>query len=76
MAWLGLLLLVVAFRRGWVLAPMLLFALPFATPVIGAALEQRGIVLGLMLPDSIEGFTVEMVSLAGLSMLALHRRRV
>jgi hypothetical protein len=29
-----------------------------------------------MIPDSLEGFAVEMVSLAGLSLLALHQRRL
>jgi hypothetical protein len=76
MAWLGLLLMLVAFRRGWILAPMLLFTLPFAGPVIGYVLEERGIHAGLMLPDAIQGFTIEMVSVAGLAMLALHRRRI
>jgi hypothetical protein len=75
MVWLALVLLLVAFRRGWVLAPMILFALPFAMPVIEASLQHRGIDLGLMLPAPIEGLAVEMVSIAGLSVLALHRRR-
>jgi len=75
MVWLALVLLLVALRRGWVLAPMLLFALPFAVPVIEASLQHRGLALGLMIPDAIEGFTADMVSLAGLSILALHRRR-
>jgi hypothetical protein len=54
---------------------MLLFALPFAMPVIETSLQHRGIDLGLMLPAPIEGLAVEMVSIAGLSILALHRRR-
>ena len=75
MVWLALALLLVTFRRGWVLAPMLLFAFPFAVPVIEASLQHRGFDLGLMIPDQIEGFTAEMISIAGLSILALHRRR-
>jgi hypothetical protein len=54
---------------------MILFALPFAMPVIETSLQHRGIDLGLMLPAPIEGLAVEMVSIAGLSILALHRRR-
>jgi len=75
MVWLALALLIFAFRRGWVLAPMLLFVLPFAAPVIAASLHYRGIELGFLVPDPIEGFAVEMVSLAGLAVLALHKRR-
>lgn len=76
MVWLALALLLVAFRRGWVLAPMILFALPFAMPVIETSLQQRGLDPGLMIPAPLEGFAVEMVSIAGLSVLALHRRRL
>jgi len=76
MVWLALVLLLVAFRRGWVVAPMVLFALPFAAPAIAISLQHRGLDPGFMIPDSLEGFAVEMVSLAGLSILALHRRRL
>ena len=75
MVWVGLVFLLVAFRRGWVLAPMFLFAIPFAVPVVEASLLHRGFDLGLMIPDAIEGFTAQMVSLAGLMVLALHERR-
>jgi hypothetical protein len=54
---------------------MLLFALPFAAPVLAVSLEYRGLDPGFLIPDAIEGFTVEMVSLAGLAVLALHKRR-
>lgn len=75
MIWLSLLLLIVAFRRGWVVAPMLLFALPFATPVIELTLQEYGFRLGMMVPQMLAGFTVEMVSIAGLAILALHKRQ-
>ncbi|MEN8160478.1 MAG: hypothetical protein ABFS41_10445 [Myxococcota bacterium] len=75
MIWLSLLLLIVAFRRGWVVAPMLLFALPFATPVIELTLQEYGFQLGMMVPQMLAGFTVEMVSIAGLAILALHKRQ-
>jgi hypothetical protein len=76
MIWLSLVLLVVAFRRGWIVAPMLLFALPFAMPVIELTLEEYGFHLGMMVPQMLAGFTVEMVSIAGLAILALHRRQI
>ena len=75
MVWLALALLLISFRRGWVVAPMVLFVLPFAMPVIEASLDHQGIDLGFMIPSVIEGFTVQMVSVAGLSVLALHKRR-
>jgi len=76
MVWLGLVLLLLAFRRGWVLAPMFLFAFPFAVPVVEASLLHRGLDLGLMIPDAIEGLVAEMVSLAGLLLFALNERRL
>lgn len=75
MIWLSLLLLVVAFRRGWVVAPMLLFALPFVLPAIDVTLQDYGLHLGLMIPQALAGFTVEMISIGGLAVLALHRRQ-
>jgi hypothetical protein len=77
MAWLAisLLLLIVAFRRGWVVAPMVLFALPFITPVIELTLEEYGFHAGLMVPQVLAGFTVQMMSVGGLAILALHRRQ-
>jgi hypothetical protein len=54
---------------------MVLFAFPFALPLIETSLQHRGIDPGFMIPDSIEGFAAELVSVAGLSILALHRRR-
>jgi hypothetical protein len=75
MVWLALVLLLVAFWRGWVVAPMLLFALPFAMPALESSLRQYGVDLRFMIPYAIEGLAVQMVSIAGLSFLALHRRR-
>lgn len=75
MIWIALVLLIVAFRRGWVVAPMALFALPFITPLIGLTLEEYGFHLGLMVPQMLAGFTVEMISIGGLAILALHRRQ-
>jgi hypothetical protein len=75
MVWLALALLLLSFWRGWVVAPMVLFAFPFALPLIETSLQHRGIDPGFMIPDSIEGFAAELVSVAGLSILALHRRR-
>ena len=75
MVWISLVLLIVAFRRGWVAAPMALFALPFVTPVIGLTLEEYGFHLGLMVQQVLAGFTVEMISVGGLAILALHRRQ-
>jgi hypothetical protein len=76
MLWLALVLLVVAFWRGWVVAPMVLFALPFAMPVIETSLRPYGFDLRVMIPYAVEGLALQLVSLAGLSMLALHRRRL
>ena len=76
MIWVALLLLIVAFRQGWVLAPMLLFALPFATPVIDITAQEYGFHFGMMVPQALAGFTVEMVSVAGLAILALHKRQL
>jgi hypothetical protein len=75
MIWLSLVLLIVAFRRGWVAAPMALFALPFVMPVIELTLEEYGFHLGLMVPQVLAGFTVQMISIGGLAILALHRRQ-
>jgi hypothetical protein len=75
MIWLSLIVLIVAFRRGWVVAPMALFALPFVMPVIELTLEEYGIHVGLMVPAVLAGFTVQMVSVGGLAILALHRRQ-
>jgi hypothetical protein len=54
---------------------MALFALPFVMPVIELTLEEYGFHLGLMVPQVLAGFTVEMISIAGLAILALHRRQ-
>ncbi len=75
MIWLSLALLILAFRRGWVALPMALFALPFVMPVIELTLEEYGFHLGFMVPQMLAGFTVEMVSIAGLAILVLHRRQ-
>ena len=76
MVWIALVLLLVAFWRGWVVAPMVLFVLPFAMPVIESSLRHYGLDLRVMLPWAIQGLALHMVSIAGLSMLALHRRRL
>jgi len=76
MVWLGLVLLIVAFRRGWVLAPMFLFVFPFVVPVVEASLLHRGMDLGFMIPHQIEGLTAQIISLAGLLLLSFHQRRV
>jgi len=75
MVWLSLLLLIVAFRQGWVVAPMLLFALPFAVPVLDLTAQDYGFHLGMMVPQALAGFTVEMISVAGLAILVLHKRQ-
>lgn len=75
MIWLSLVLMIVTFRRGWIVAPMVLFALPFAMPVVELILEDYGLHLGIMVPQMLAGFTVEMVSVAGLAILALHKRQ-
>jgi len=75
MVWLALVLLIVAFQRGWVVAPMVLFALPFALPVIEVPLVQRGLDLGWLIPDLIAGSTAQLVSVGGLLVLSLHQRR-
>jgi hypothetical protein len=75
MVWLALVLLIVAFQRGWVVAPMLLFAMPFALRVLEVPLVQRGLDLGWLIPDVIEGYTAQLVSLGGLLVLSLHQRR-
>ncbi len=75
MVWLALVLLLVAFQRGWVLAPMLLFALPFAVPVFEVSLVERGFDLGSLMPNAIEGMGAQLVSVGGLLALSLHQRR-
>jgi hypothetical protein len=75
MVWLALALLIVAFRRGWVVAPMLLFALPFALKVIEVPLVQNGLDLNWLIPDVIEGYSAQLVSVGGLLVLSLHQRR-
>jgi hypothetical protein len=75
MVWLALALLLIAFQRGWVLAPMLLFALPFALPVFEVSLADYGIDFGFLIPDAIEGMSAQLVSLGGLLALSLHKRR-
>jgi hypothetical protein len=75
MVWLALVLLIVAFQRGWVVAPMLLFALPFALPVIEVPLVQQGLDLSWLIPDVIEGYSAQLVSVGGLLVLSLHQRR-
>jgi hypothetical protein len=75
MVWLALALLLVAFRRGWVVAPMLLFALPFALKVIEVPLVQNGLDLNWLIPDVIEGYSAQLVSVGGLLVLSLHQRR-
>ena len=74
MVWLGLVLLLLAFRRGSVLAPMVFFALPFAVPLVESFLLHSGLDLGLLIPDAIEGLTAQFVSLGGLLLLTLHKR--
>jgi hypothetical protein len=54
---------------------MVLFALPFITPVIELTLEEYGFHAGLMVPQVLAGFTVQMMSVGGLAILALHRRQ-
>ena len=75
MVWLALVLLIVAFQRGWVVAPMLLFALPFALKVIEVPLVQNGLDLNWLIPDVIEGYSAQLVSVGGLLVLSLHQRR-
>jgi hypothetical protein len=75
MVWIALALLLVAFWRGWVVAPMVLFVLPFAMPVLATVLRPYGLDLNVMMPYAIQGLALHMVSIAGLSVLALHRRR-
>ena len=75
MVWLSLVLLIVAFQRGWVVAPMVLFALPFALHVIEVPLVQRGLDLDFLIPDAIEGYGAQLVSMGGLLVLSLHQRR-
>ena len=76
MVWLGLALLLVAFQRGWVLAPMVLFALPFVLPVLQVSLLPYGFDFGYVVPDAIEGHATQALSLAGLLVLALTQRRL
>jgi len=75
MVWLSLALLIVAFQRGWVVAPMVLFALPFLLQVFEVPLVQRGLDLNWLIPDVIEGFGGQLVSVGGLLVLSLHQRR-
>ena len=75
MVWLALILLLIAFQRGWVLAPMVLFALPFALKVIEVPLLQQGFDLSFLIPDAIEGYSAQLVSVGGLLVLSLHQRR-
>ena len=75
MVWLALVLLLVAFQRGWVVAPMVLFALPFVLRVVEVPLVQNGLDLGFLIPDVIEGFGAQLVSVGGLLVLSLHQRR-
>ena len=75
MVWLSLVLLIVAFQRGWVVAPMILFALPFALPVFEAPLVQHGIDASWLIPEAIRGYSTQLVSMGGLLVLSLHQRR-
>jgi hypothetical protein len=75
MVWLSLILLLVAFQRGWVLAPMVLFALPFVLPVIGVPLIERGLDVTYFMPDAVKGYGTQLVSVGGLFVLALYQRR-
>jgi hypothetical protein len=75
LVWLALALLILAFKRGWVVAPMVLFALPFALPVLEVPLVQGGLDLGWLIPDVIEGYSAQLVSVGGLLVLSLHQRR-
>jgi hypothetical protein len=75
MVWLALVLLIVAFQRGWVVAPMLLFVMPFALRVLEVPLVQRGLDLSWLIPDVIEGYSAQLVSVGGLLVLSLHQRR-
>ena len=75
MVWLALALLLIAFQRGWVVAPMVLFALPFALQVFEVPLAQRGFDLNWLIPDVIEGYSSQLVSVGGLLVLSLHQRR-
>ena len=75
MVWLALVLLIVAFQRGWVVAPMLLFVMPFALRVLELPLVQRGLDLSWLIPDVIEGYSAQLVSVGGLLVLSLHQRR-
>lgn len=75
MVWLALVLLIVAFQRGWVVAPMLLFALPFVLHVLEVPLLQVGLDLRWLIPNVIEGYSAQLVSLDGLLVLSLHQRR-
>lgn len=76
MVWLALVLLLVAFQRGWVLAPMVLFALPFALPVFEVSLVERGLDLSFLVPDFLDGLATQLVSVGGLLVLSLHQRRL
>ena len=73
--WLALALLIVAFLRGWVLAPMILFALPFAMKLLEVPLVQNGFDLNWLIPDVLEGYSAQLVSVGGLLVLSLHQRR-
>jgi hypothetical protein len=73
--WLSLVLLLVAFQRGWVLAPMVLFAFPFVLPVISAPLVQSGVDITYVMPDLVRGYGAQLVSVGGLFVLSLYQRR-
>ncbi len=76
MIWLvSLVLLLVALQRGWVLAPMVLFALPFVLPVIAVPLIQRGLDVSFFMPDAVRGYGTHIVSMGGLLVLSLYQRR-
>ena len=75
MVWLALALLLVAFQRGWVVAPMVLFALPFALKVFELPALEHGFDLNWLIPDAIEGYSSQLVSVGGLLVLSLHKRR-
>jgi len=74
MVWLGLALLLVAFQRGWVVAPMVLFALPLVLPALAVSLPY-GFDFSYVVPDAIEGHATQAISLVGLLVLALTQRR-
>jgi hypothetical protein len=44
-------------------------------PVLATVLRPYGLDLNVMMPYAIQGLALHMVSIAGLSVLALHRRR-